>query len=107
MECPNYGKPILRWPYYQDIARAGVTMGYCPWCMQPFRVAHDVPKHQSHIEDWSQRYYPGLTPERHQANNDWFRNMLEMLTATGTLTVPSIQKVFNKLGEEVSENSGL
>ena len=54
------------------------------------------------MNDWSQRYYPGLTANQHQANNDWFRNMLEMLKDTGTLAVPNIQKVFNKQGEEIS-----
>ena len=45
--CPNYGRPILRWPYYQDISHAGRTMGHCPWCMQSFPVGQDVPKHES------------------------------------------------------------
>ena len=51
---------------------------------------------------WSQRYYPGLTPRQHNANNIWFRNMLEMLKDSGTLVVPGIEKVFNKQGEEIS-----
>ena len=53
------------------------------------------------MDNWSQRYYPGLTPRQHRVNNDWFRSMLRILTDNGTLAVPNIQKVFNKQGEEI------
>ena len=53
------------------------------------------------MEGWSEKYYPGLTAYEHNANNDWFRRMLDMLTETGTLAVPSINKAFNKQGKEI------
>ena len=54
------------------------------------------------MDNWSQRYYPGLTAHQHRVNNDWFRERLKMLTDKGILAVPNIQKVFNKQGEEIS-----
>ena len=51
MNCPNSGPPILRWPYYQDISHAGETMGHCPWCMKPFNVTQDVPKHGKRLKE--------------------------------------------------------
>ena len=54
------------------------------------------------MEDWSEKYYPGLAPEEHKANNAWFHNALELLTDTGTLMVPNIGKAFNKQGEEIN-----
>ena len=53
------------------------------------------------MEGWSEKYYPGLTAYEHKANNAWFRRMLDMLTETGTLAVPSINKAFNKQGKEI------
>ena len=53
------------------------------------------------MEGWSEKYYPGLTPRQHTANNNWFHNMLELLTDTGTLVVPTLGIAFNKQGEEI------
>jgi len=50
---------------------------------------------------WSERYYPGLPPEAHGANNSWMRDVLAALNDTGTIFVPNIGKVFNKQGEEI------
>ena len=46
-----------------------------------------------------------LTPEQHEINNKWFHNMLSMLTPDGKLYVPCLDKTFNKLGEEVNNNT--
>ena len=46
MDCPNYGAPLLRWPYQQEIKKPGETLGHCPWCMELFPIGKDVPKHQ-------------------------------------------------------------
>ena len=50
---------------------------------------------------WSQSYIKGLTIDEHNANNQWFNNMLNMLKEDGQLYVPMLDKSFNKLGEEV------
>ena len=65
---------------------------------------------ENDMESWSEKYYPGfledypagLTPAQHNANNVWFHNMLELLTDTGILMVPTLGKAFNKQGEEIS-----
>ena len=65
---------------------------------------------------WSQSYFvndtsrndiclANLTPEQHEINNKWFHNMLSMLTPDGKLYVPCLDKTFNKLGEEVNNNT--
>ena len=51
---------------------------------------------------WSQSYFTKLTPEQHNANNNWFKSMLNMLTDSGELYVPILNKTFNKLGEETN-----
>ena len=56
------------------------------------------------MDDWSERFYPGLTPEQHKNNNDWFRNILNMLEDTGELLVPSLGKSFNKQGFEITKD---
>jgi hypothetical protein len=50
---------------------------------------------------WSRRYYPGLTEAQHDVNDAWFQQMLDLLSDTGILGVPNLQKAFNKRGEEV------
>jgi hypothetical protein len=62
MNCPNAGPPILRWPYRQDIARPGQTLGHCPLCMQSFPVGQDVPEHKSEGPDVASPG-PHLQPE--------------------------------------------
>ena len=57
-------------------------------------------------ESWSKKYYKNLTEVQHQANDTWFQNTLDMLTDTGVLVIPNLQKVFNKNGNETS-NDGL
>ena len=51
---------------------------------------------------WSQSYFTKLTPDQHNANNNWFKSMLTMLTPGGELYVPILNKTFNKLGEETN-----
>ena len=53
---------------------------------------------------WSQSYIKGLTIEEHNANNEWFNNMLTMLKPEGQLYVPMLDKSFNKLGEEINND---
>ena len=53
-------------------------------------------------QQWSQSYFPDLTPEKHQTNNNWFELMLTMLKDDGELYVPCLNKSFNKLGEEIN-----
>ena len=50
---------------------------------------------------WSESYFPDLTPEKHQTNNNLFELMLYMLKPDGQLYVPCLNKSFNRLGEEV------
>ena len=51
--------------------------------------------------EWSQSYIKGLTFEEHHVNNEWFNSMLSKLKDDGVLTVPLLNKSFNKSGEEV------
>ena len=43
--CRNGGKPLLRWPYFQNISTPGQTFGHCPFCMAAFPTGQDVPEH--------------------------------------------------------------
>ena len=51
---------------------------------------------------WSEKYYPGLSPEKHGDNNSWMRDVLSGLKDTGVIFVPNLGKTFNKQGEEVN-----
>ena len=53
-------------------------------------------------QQWSQSYFTNLTPDQHDANNNWFQSMRDKLTDSGILYVPILDKEFNKLGEEVN-----
>ena len=53
-------------------------------------------------QQWSQSYFPDLTPEEHNINNNWFQLMRDRLTDSGILYVPILDKEFNKSGEEVN-----
>ena len=53
-------------------------------------------------QQWSQSYFPDLTPEKHETNNNWFQLMRDRLTDSGILYVPILDKEFNKSGEEVN-----
>jgi hypothetical protein len=50
---------------------------------------------------WSKKYYADLSDFEHEANDEWFKNMLSMLKDGGILYVPNLAKSFNKQGEEV------
>ncbi len=52
-------------------------------------------------QQWSQSYFPDLTPEKHETNNNWFELMRTMLKDDGVLYVPVLDKEFNKKGEEI------
>ena len=52
---------------------------------------------------WSRKYYSGLPDWQHQANDEWFRRSLELLTDTGVLIVPNLNKTFNKKGECIGD----
>ena len=58
----------------------------------------------TNYSQWSQSYFTNLTSDQHIANNEWFNNMLTMLTPEGELYVPILNKTFNKLGEEINTN---
>ena len=51
---------------------------------------------------WSESYFPNLTSDQHEVNNQWFQSMRDRLTDSGILYVPILDKEFNKLGEEVN-----
>ena len=53
------------------------------------------------MNNWSQTYFPDLTLEQHNVNNNWFKNTVAMLKDSGILYVPVLDKNFNRLGEEV------
>ena len=53
-------------------------------------------------QQWSQSYFTNLTPDQHNANNNWFKNTVAMLKDDGILYVPILDKNFNRLGEEVN-----
>ena len=66
-------------------------------------------------QQWSQSYFvndtsrddivvANLTPEEHNINNNWFQLMRDRLTDSGILYVPILDKEFNKLGEEISND---
>ena len=54
-------------------------------------------------QQWSQSYFPDLTSEEHNINNNWFQLMRDRLTDSGILYVPILDKEFNKSGEEVNK----
>ena len=53
-------------------------------------------------QQWSQSYFPDLTSEEHNINNNWFQLMRDKLTDSGILYVPILDKNFNKSGEEIT-----
>ena len=53
------------------------------------------------LSNWSQTYFTNLTLDEHIANNNWLMNTLTMLKDDGVLYVPTLNKSFNKLGEEL------
>ena len=53
------------------------------------------------MKSFSTKYFPDLNEFEQQYNDIWFNNMLNMLTDSGQLYVPILNKTFNKLGEEV------
>ena len=53
-------------------------------------------------QQWSQSYFTNLTPDQHNANNQWFKSIRDKLTDSGVLYVPILDKEFNKLGEEIN-----
>ena len=55
-------------------------------------------------QQWSQSYFDNLTPDQHNANNQWFKSMRDKLTSNGILYVPILDKQFNKLGEETNND---
>ena len=55
----------------------------------------------ANYQQWSESYFTNLTPDQHNANNNWFKNTLSMLKDSGVLYVPILDKNFNKLGEEI------
>ena len=57
-------------------------------------------------QQWSQSYFTNLTPDQHNANNQWFKSIRDKLTDSGVLYVPILDKEFNKLGEEVNNEDG-
>ena len=54
-------------------------------------------------QQWSQSYFPDLTSEEHNINNNWFQLMRDRLTDSGILYVPILDKEFNKSGEEINK----
>ena len=55
-------------------------------------------------QQWSQSYFPDLTPDQHNMNNRWFKSMRDKLTSNGILYVPILDKTFNKSGEETNND---
>ena len=53
------------------------------------------------MKQWSQQHYTGLTHNQHTVNNHWFHSMLNLLAEDGVLYVPTLNKSFNKQGEEI------
>ena len=55
-------------------------------------------------QQWSQSYFPDLTLEQHDVNNQWFQCMRDRLTSNGILYVPILDKEFSKSGKEVNND---
>ena len=55
-------------------------------------------------QQWSQSYFTNLTPDQHNVNNNWFKNTVAMLKDDGKLYVPTLNKTFNRLGEEINND---
>ena len=53
---------------------------------------------------WSENYFDGLDPFEHQYNDIWFMKMISMLKDDGVLYVPTLNKTFNRLGEEINND---
>ena len=57
---------------------------------------------QPNTEDsWSRQYFFTLTEYQHDVNDEWFSDTLATLRPAGVLIVPTLQKAFNKHGEEI------
>ena len=54
--------------------------------------------------NWSQSYFTNLTLDQHITNNNWFMDTLTMLKDDGILYVPTLNKSFNRLGEEINND---
>ena len=52
----------------------------------------------------SQSYFSDLTLDQHNVNNQWFQSMRDKLTDSVILYVPILDKEFNKLGEEITND---
>jgi len=50
---------------------------------------------------WSETYFGGLLSHQHAINNMWFQQQLSMLSDKGRLYVPTLNKTFNKQGDEL------
>ena len=55
-------------------------------------------------QQWSQSYFNDLTLDQKNVNNQWFQSMRDRLTDSGILYVPILDKEFNKLGEEITND---
>ena len=51
--------------------------------------------------NFSEKYYKHLTVYQHKINNEWFIKHLKLLKNNGVLIVPTINKKFNKYGNEI------
>ena len=56
------------------------------------------------MNNWSQTYFTNLTLDQHNVNNNWFKNTVAMLKDDGKLYVPTLNKTFNRLGEEINND---
>ena len=54
--------------------------------------------------NWSQTYFTNLTLDQHIAKNNWLMNTRTMLKDDGVLYVPTLNKSFNRLGEEINND---
>ena len=56
------------------------------------------------MNSFSAKYFPDLNEFEQQYNDIWFNKMLNMLTDSGQLYVPILNKSFNKSGEEIDNS---
>ena len=43
---------------------------------------------------WSKKYYKGLTNSQHKINDNWFKNVLQVLKESGILSCTKFRKIF-------------
>jgi hypothetical protein len=85
-----------------DSQRGSLLFQHYPRYYWGFTPDVDAPGRQRRNGgSWSRKYFPGLTEAQHEVNDAWFQGMLDLLKPDGIIGIPTLQRAFNKQGEEI------